>query len=98
MSAMALLAIGLLVRTVVNGWLVMTKTGLYGTDYLTRAVVTLVAGAFALAKTPFQISPRDTAAAGWLRLDAGAVFAAHEVGEPRHQRRQQRFLRGEVVQ
>ena len=26
----------------VNGWLVLTKTGHYGTDYLTRAVVTLV--------------------------------------------------------
>ena len=30
------------IGTMVNGWLVMTKTGLYGTDYLTRAVVTMV--------------------------------------------------------
>jgi len=30
------------IGTMVNGWLVMTKTGQYGTDYLTRAVVTMV--------------------------------------------------------
>jgi len=61
--------------TVVNGWNIMLKTGVYGTDYLTRAVVTYVG--LGANRPEDAVYPTSLAAADGKPYDGASKYVMH---------------------
>jgi hypothetical protein len=63
------------IGTVVNGWHIMLKTGVYGTDYLDRAVITAVG--LGANRPEDAVYPTSMAAAGGKAYDGASKYVMH---------------------
>jgi hypothetical protein len=61
--------------TVVNGWHIMLKTGVYGTDYLDRAVITAIG--LGANRPEDAVYPSSMAAAGGKAYDGASKYVMH---------------------
>jgi len=69
----------------INGWAFTTKTGIYGTDYLMRALVTVIGLARTDHRTPF-IRPRARMRMTKITMGRTNTSCALRRGRPRPQR------------